>query len=417
MKKTGRDNRPHLPPVQRVELSGEHTVLRIILMAGFLAIALVAFGTGLHSLLSTEPTWQVVEENTKGPTWAEDFVLRYDFGSAGKNATTIKRQLTRAYSDALEMGYRLFAPEVREEGFYNIGYLNDHPNEDVAVEAGLYQALELAARSGDRHIFLAPAAAEYMPVFSCGDDVEATLLDPGKNGESADWLRELSEYTADPQHIRLELKGEGKVRLAVSQEYLRFAREYEITTLLDFGFLLNTFQTDYLADRLASEGFLYGYLASSDGYTRNLDPREGSYEQNLIHREGTGISQPARLRYTGPMSIVTFRNYPMTDRDQWRCYAYQNGDTVSLFLDSADCRSKSALPELTVYARELSCGELAVLAANCFVSDDFRQEELSDLREQGGNALWFEGSKLCYTDPENPPYLLGENTGYSLSLK
>lgn len=417
MRKTGRDNRPHLPPVQRVELSGEHTVLRVILMAGFLAIALVAFGTGLHSLLSTEPTWQVVEENTKGASWAADFVLQYDFSSAGKSAASVKRKLTRVYSDALETAYRLFSPEVREEDFYNMGYLNTHPNEDVAVEAGLYQALELAARSGDRHIFLAPAAAEYMPVFSSGDDVEAALLDPGKNGESAAWLTELSEYTASPEHICLELKGEGRVRLHVSQAYLEFARECGIETLLDFGFLLNAFQADYLADRLSAEGFLYGYLASSDGCTRNLDPREGSYELNLIHREGTNLIQPARLRYTGPMSIVTFRNYPMTGRDQWRCYAYQNGDTVSLFLDSADCRSKSALPELTVYARELTCGELALLAANSFVSDDFRQEKLSELTEQGGNVLWFAGSELCYTDPENPPYLLGENTGYSLSLK
>ena len=207
MRKSGGDKRPYLKPVLRVELSQDNITLRIVLAVVLLAVAIVAIGYGLNAALTVEPGWETVETTAETPTWSQDFVLRYYFD--GENPTELKRQVTRAYTEASEFGFRLFSPETMEYGFYNVGYLNDHPNEDVQVLPDLYPALEQAAASGSRHVFLAPAMAEYASLFSCTDDASASSLDPGKNPEEIAWLAELAGYVRDPEHIRLEITGEG----------------------------------------------------------------------------------------------------------------------------------------------------------------------------------------------------------------
>ena len=55
MKKNGKDSRPGLPPIRKIEVSEERKGLRIALAAVFLAIGAVAIIIGLVSLLNTEP--------------------------------------------------------------------------------------------------------------------------------------------------------------------------------------------------------------------------------------------------------------------------------------------------------------------------------------------------------------------------
>ena len=66
MKKNGKDSRPGLSPIRKIEVSEEQKGLRIALAAVFLAIGAVAIIIGLVSLLNTEPGWQEVEINANG---------------------------------------------------------------------------------------------------------------------------------------------------------------------------------------------------------------------------------------------------------------------------------------------------------------------------------------------------------------
>ena len=98
MKKNGKDSRPGLPPIRKIEVSEERRGLRIALAAVFLVIGAVAIIVGLVSLLNTEPGWQEVEITANGANCAGEFVLMYDFSDAGASASAVNKQLTSLYS-------------------------------------------------------------------------------------------------------------------------------------------------------------------------------------------------------------------------------------------------------------------------------------------------------------------------------
>ena len=399
MRKTGKDNRPHLKPVTRIELSEERKTLRIVLAVVFLAIGIVAILVGLVSLLNTEPGWQEVQISTKAANCAGEFVLMYDFSDTGASATMVNKQLTALYSQATEDAYRIFSADLREDGLQNVRYLNDHVNETVTVDPALYKALSLLVKYDCRNPYLAPAYAEYDRVFLAESDAEAARYDPAGDPELKDYLFRIAGFAVEPQMVNLELLGDNQVRLIVSREYRQFAEENGIETFLDFGWMKNAFIADYLADILEGEGFTNGYLSSYDGFTRNLDSRGGGYTFNLFNRQGNEVNLPARMQYTGPMSIVFLRDYPMGEQDRWHYYAFETGKIVTAFLDPADGLSKSACPNLVSYAGHLGCGEILMQTAAVFATDVLHTETLDAMKEEGVYSVWSEGGQLQWNDP------------------
>ena len=398
MKKYGRDNRPYVKPVKRIELSEMNTKLRWILIVVLLSIAVVSIMIGLTSMLNTEPGWQAVEVSSDQASCGGDFVFQYDFTDYGSGATAQFKALTTVYSDAAVNGYRVFSAEVLEDGLLNVAYLNAHVNEDVAVDPALYSALELVAKYGDRHVFTAPAIVEYNRMFLCETEAEAALYNPMQNPETVGWLAELGTYMGDPEHIKLEILGNNRVRLQVSEEYLAFAEENDIETFLDFGWMKNAFLADYLAKVLTEAGFTSGNLTSYDGFTRNLDERGVEYGFNIFDRKGSSINMPVVMHYSAPMSIVFLRDYPMDELDRWHYFAFESGDVVTAFLDAKDGLSKSAIHNLVSYSESVGCAEILLQTVQVFVADEFRAEILDELKEQEIFSVWFEDKTLRYND-------------------
>lgn len=380
-------------------MSEKNIKLRWILIVVFLAIGATAITFGIWSALETPPGWAQVSPITQNTSWAADFVLNYDFPGSGALEPVGPKQLGKCYGQAMEEAYRCFSPDLREAGLRNLAYLNDHPNEAVIVEEPLWQALELVAESGDRTLFLAPAEAEYSGIFLCENDLEAETFDPERNAEMAQWLGELAGFVRDPEHIRLELGEGNSVTLRVSEEYLAFAQDSGVEQFLDFGWMRNAFVADFVAEKLREAGYTRGTLSSYDGFTRNLDVREGEYSLNIFHRQGTDVYLPARLRYSGPASLVYLRDHPMNKADRWHYYTFASGKSVSVFLDPEDCRSKGALPDLVSYSGEKGCAQILMEVAGAFVADEFRPEILAQGKNQGVYSVWTQGKTLRYNDP------------------
>lgn len=419
MSKNARDRRPYVRPVTRIELSENNIKLRWILIVVLLSIAVVAVIVGLFSLLNTEPGWQEVEVSSKNPNCSGDFVLMYDFSDAGSDATSQYKQLTTLYTGATEKAYRIFTADVLEDGLKNVAYLNAHVNRTVTVEPELYEALVKVIQYGDRHVFLAPAMSEYNRVFLCETDAEASLYDPTQNPETAAWLEELSRFVRDPEMISLEILGENQVRLHVDKAYLTFAEENEIETYLDFGWMTNAFITDYLANVLTENGFTCGYLSSYDGFTRNLDSRGNTYSMNIFDAQGMDVYRPARMSYSEAMSIVSLRNYPLDELDKWHYYAFESGEIVTAFLDSADCMSKSATDNLVSYSGQFGCSDILLQIADVFIAEEFHAEELNALTQSGIFSIWCDDTTLKYNDSELILEHLTDNGGdqYSFSFE
>jgi len=393
------DKRPRgLRPVKQIELTEGHHKLRIILLIGCVIAGVIALVVGLTTALNTDPGWKTVEVTTQEMNCSKDFALNYYLGDAGVSATAEYKRIAALYQEAVVKGFWLFDEALLRDNTVNVAYLNAHPNETVTVDSALYGAFAQIQQAKNRCLYLGPVYLEYERIFRSHGDTEASSYDPVTNPEQAAYLREITGFTNDPKHIDLELLDGNRVRLKVSEEYLTFIRNNELTNLLDFGWMRNAFVIDYLAQVLLDAGYSNGYLVSHDGYTRNLDNRGLDYSFNLFDRVGNDIHMPAVLRYKKPMSIVYLRNYPMTDRDKY--YGYSDGRFVSGCVDPADGVCKSAVTNLVSYSYEKGCAEILLHMVPVYLQDTFAQEKLKPMQESGIFSIWFQPGFLCYNEKD-----------------
>ena len=399
MKNSNRGKRvPYVKPVQRVEISESNVKIRMILIVVLLAVAAVAIITGVSSALRTEPGWHRIEVQSTKMNCGADFVLDYDFSDAGKTATAGFKKLTALYSAACEDAFRIFSPDVPGGALANVHDLNARPNEPVLVEPALYRALEQVQRSGNRNIYLGAVYAEYDRIFRSESEPEAASNDPAQNPELIDYIAQAAAFANDPSMIDLQLLGNNQVKLVVSDAYLEFIRTYEVEKLVDFGWMKNAFIADYLAQVLTDNGFTNGYLASFDGFNRNLDTRGNSYSFNVFNRRGTDIYQSAVMTYQGPAALVFLRDYPLADTDRWTYYAFPNGRIATMLIDPKDGMDKASVDSLISYCADGGCAELLLQIIPVYIADAFSAQQLQTMASKGIHSIWCEEGKIFYTD-------------------
>lgn len=406
---------PYVKPVRRIELSEKNTTLRLVLVVALLVFGAAALGIGLFGLLNTEPGWNVIEVSSREPNCSQDFVLNYDFSDYGSSASAKNKQLVTLYTEATKRAYDIFSPDIEQDGLHNLHFLNAHPNEIVTVDQTLYHALLLVQKYGIRSLYLAPVYVEYNRIFLYENESEAADFDPGQNPELMEYIREAASLANDPGMIDLEILDDHQVRLKVSDAYLDFIREYEIETLIDFGWMRNAFIADYLADILTENGFTSGYLASYDGFTRNLDQRGKTYSFNLFDRKEDLVNLPAVMEYCEPISIVFLRNYPMVDMDRWHYFSFANGRIVTVFIDPADGVSKSSVNNLVSYSGNLGCAEILLQMMPIYIANEFHSDGLNAMAENGVCSIWFEDFLIRYNDTDASLVLSGNDSGASYS--
>lgn len=399
MSKHGKDKRPYLPPVTRIELSEKNIKLRSILLVVLLSIAVVSIGFGISQLGNVQPGWHTVEAAADRTNYSREFMFQYDFSQTGGSAAAANKALTALYTEAMEESYRIFSKDADEEDIQNLYDLNRHPNEDLEVHEALYDALALLDRYNNRSLYLAPVYVEYNRVFNSESDAEAQLYDPSRNPEVSDYIRELMTYISDENHIHLELLGENRVRLAVSGEYLSYALEQGIEEFLDLGWMRNAFVADYTAERLAEQGFTRGYLASFDGFNRTLDSGEHIMEFQIYDRQGKDIYIPAKMSYTGQRNIVFLKDYPLNTMDRWSYRSYEDGDMVSAMIDAEDGISRSSVSNLVSYSDTATCSEILMEMIPVFVNELFSEESVMAMEGSGIYSVWCFDQVVYYNDP------------------
>ena len=374
-------------PIKRLEVDNSHLGLRIVLVVLACAVAIGAFGYAIRSLLNRNNGWQAVDSYMDGVDCSSDFVLQYYFDST----TAEYKAVSALYTTALEEAYQAFYPEG------SLNAVNAQPNTPVSVDPVLYHALELVQTSGNRCLYLGPVYVEYNRIFLCEDELEATHYDPGQDSEIGAYVAQAASYANDPAHINLQLLGDGQVCLMVSDEYLAFAAENGIETFLDFGWMTNAFMVDHIADTLSKSGYTKGFLSSYDGFTRNLDNRGLSYSLNLFDRLENEIYQPAVMHYTKPMSLVSLRNYPMSDLDRWHYFSFSSGRIVTTLIDPKDGMSKSSTDNLLAYSQSLGCAQILLEISPIYLADELDEAALHSLAARQIHTVWFEGTTLKRT--------------------
>ena len=390
-----------MPRVERVELPSARKKAR---WAAAILLMLVGIGALVYafvSLLSSEPGFSEITANsTDGPNVSSDFVLLYNLGASGVSAPAENRRLTALYTAAAEKAYQLFTGDIGYQGVHNVYYLNRHVGEEVEVDEALYSAFELIARSGDRTLYLAPVYEAYDGLFFCEDDAQAAAFDPYQNASLRAYLAGAAAFARDPDAVTLELLGENRVRLNVSQAYREFAQSEEIERFIDFAWMKNAFIADYLAGVLAQNGYLLGALSSYDGFVRNLDGVSGAeYAFNLYSRLGEAVYPAAVLRYSGERSLVSLRSYPLNSLDFQHYYTFADGQIRTAYVDVRDGLCRSAIDELTATSEALGCAEVLLRLIPLYIADDWDETALAELAADGLCTVYAQGTLLRCNDP------------------
>lgn len=376
-----RGRQPYAPKIEHVEVREDKVGLRIALFVMSVALAVTAFGFGINGLLTPETGWHEVDCTTSN---SGNIRLQYFYG-AGEMGTAAERKLvTQVYSQALSAAEtQLGAGPADAVNLYTI---SAHPNAEVTVEPLLYSALESYLETGDRSIYYGPLLSRYYALFACQNDEDASLYDPARNDQAASFADRIAQYARDPQSIRLELLGNGKVRLHVSQDYLAFAQEQELDRFLDLGFVREAFVLDAVAQALMEAGLTNALLTAADGYSRCLWAQETAV--NLLEPGTNGVRHVATALWQGPGAAATVWGASQGQDNGLRGYTYEDGTVRPSVLDAATGQLKAANANLILFGDD-SVGVLALDA----------QKAMASWNLDGLRYLYSRDGEVFCTDP------------------
>ena len=394
-------------PIQRMELSEKNKTLRLIAAIALFVIGIVGITVGIMSALNKDTGWQRVQITPQEHSCSEQFILQYDFSGSGAQATAVNQKLQTVYGEACVKAYGLFTADEEIPGVNNMYYVNRHPNEEIIVDPVLYAAFEKLQDTP--WLYLGPVYAHYSNMIFNTDETMLDELDPALSSTAKAYVEKLAAFAADRNVVELELLGENRVKLTVSDEYLAFAKEEEIENFIDFSYLSNVFIIDYLADVLTAEGLTDCYLVSADGYTRNLTSRE-KFRFNIFDRVGNLVYPAAVMEYQGPISLVYLKDYPNADSDM--NYRGRPDYFIHLLVDPVDGMYRTSEENLVSYSYDMSCTDVLLQMLPCFVGQEFRVP-------QGVYSVWCEDDLVCYNDEAirvmDP--LQSEDMSYRIVLK
>lgn len=373
-------------PITHVEVSEKNRKARIIAAVVLLVIGAVSLATGFVRFLNKDSGWQRVEVTPDSRSCSENFILRYHFSGSASQAKAVNTQLEALYAEGCVKAYQLFTPDEAITGVQNVYYVNHHPNEVITVDPVLYEAFQ--ALEDTPYLYLGPAYSYYYNLIFSAEEPQLADLDPMNNGEAAEYLADIAAFAADRGAIHLELLGNHQIRLNVSADYLRFAQEEEIETLIDFGYMTNAFIIDYLAEQMIALGLTDGYLVSVDGFTRNLDS-QNVFSFNIYDKVGKEVYNAGAMQYRGPISMVFLKNYPTAVSDA--NYRAVGDRFIHLFADPSDGIYRTSTENLVSYSYDMGCVDVMLKMLPGFVGGAFSVPEAV-------YSVWLEEDQICYND-------------------
>lgn len=390
---------PVVPKVKQIQVSDKNRKPKLVAVVLLLALGVTLIAFAVTGFLTTSPGWETIAANaTPEESCAGEFVFLYLLGDGGKAANVQQRELTDVYTQATKDAFQIFHEE--KVFGHNVAYLNQHPNEVVEVPQALYDAFALLQKYHNRGLYLAPLYREYIGMFLSDGDWNAEAYDPQKNAEQATYFAEVLVFTTDESAVKLELLDNNQVTLKVSAEYLQYAADHGITEFIDFYWMKNAFIVDYLAQQITATGYTTGTISSFDGFSRNLDTTDREYHLNIFDRVGKDVYRAGTLNYKNVRSVVSLRNYPMSDLSVQQYYGWEDGTFTSCHIDPADGISKSAINDLIGYSRDLTCGEILMQMYPLYVADSLDTQALQALPQKGIETVYCRDSAVITSDAD-----------------
>ena len=389
---SGRGRHPYLPPVKNIDVQTPNVKKRLIVIAVLFVIGVIALGIGLYQSRKWEDGWKIVESDNVLGCASE---ISFHYYLAGDGARERASEIATIYTQLCGRADYVYAVTAEEaeakgaaseagEGEANLANLNANPNTVLEAAPELYRTLEKLEELGTRIHLLGPVYESYDGIFSCTEDRETVDCDPWQNPDLKEEYAQVAAFAANPDDIRIELLGGGRICLHVSERYLAFAKEHGTRNFVDLYYLRNAAILDDMADALREKGWTQGYFQSANGYGVNL-LSEGEFSVNVANGKDGIVAQLAAVP---PMAFAALRNYALTELDKQSCYTFTDGSTRAKYVDQRDGLPKAAKSDLLLLSKEEGCLALAVMAATPYALEEFGED---DFPAKGLSAIWCEG--------------------------
>ncbi len=400
------------PKVEKVELSEKNIWPRaiaagVLLLAGGLTLAF-----SLKKLVDKADGWQeITVGNTTQANVSGEFTFSYDLGTGGASARSEYREISQLYTQACVDAYQYFGANETGGELANLYDLNAKPNTIVEVSKPLYDALSLLETREIRYHYLSPIYVYYYNLCTSESDADAMEYDPHFNEMVMEECAQWAAYAANSESVDIELLGENKVRLNVSDEYMDFAATYGFDHLVDLSYMKNAFVIDYIADLLLENGYTKGCITSYDGYTRYLDYANDdiySYTYGIYDRYDDFAGKIAVGQIAGMSASVVLKDFAVADLEQFRYYKYSDGTVRSPYLSFEDGTDHAALPFVFVASEKAGCAETVLTMLPVYINDSYTEQDLYAFEQSKIYALYCVRGKV-FTNIPDTTFKTGEN--------
>lgn len=285
---------------KEIDTSRKHLGLKIVLFVILLVTGLTFMTLGLLGVFSFSKGYVKVDLDTSDNNLKKTNISYFTYVDGNK----IKRNnqlsdIKGIYNSEFSKIYMLVDEENSYSGIVNIKYLNDNLNKDIQVDSLLYSILSdsytKTKEKKNYSIFSSYLTLKWDEILK--NDL---INDPIDSKENQEDINLALSYINNLDNFTLEFKKDNVINLSISEDYLNYRKENEITTpIISLGILKDSYIINHLKDTLNEKTTGDGYLISTDGYISTLKNFQG---------ESINIASVDSLKVTNTLTIDVNKN-------------------------------------------------------------------------------------------------------------
>lgn len=340
----------------------KHAELYIIAFVVCVIGACVAFAYGCTNINAIDPgLYEIVPNSVEEVKhFASDFSFYYYIDNEKGSPTATKTALTNLYTDKLSFYYALLNEEEEYPSYKGIGAINAHPNESVYINEYVYNILQEAyTRSSVENnfsIFANPLYAFWYRQFSLTKE-EQIANDPINSEITRNFQANLASFTNSRSHIDLVFLGNNQVKLNVSNDYLNFYKDNELTApFISLGQLKNTYILNYVSEYILSQDYQKGFIITVEG-DAVIFPQATVNEYSfysIVDKKGTYV---ASIKPGVPSYACCHRRFQLNTSEYPSYYVFEKDGTTyyrSLYIDISSGLSSNTYLSINIYGNDAS---------------------------------------------------------------